>query len=79
MLEQCYRGLLCLVWVRKRNSSNIKNFCTNVHRPLYKGKVKVTAEIIQKGKNIATIKGALYNSENKIAATLMHTAFLFNI
>ena len=58
---------------------NSTNLTSLHHRPLYKGKVKVTAEIIQKGKNIATIKGALYNSENKIAATLMHTAFLFNI
>ncbi|MCH1558146.1 MAG: PaaI family thioesterase [Flavobacteriaceae bacterium] len=58
---------------------NSTNLTSLHHRPLYKGKVKVTAEIIQKGKNIATIKGALYNSENKIAATLMHTAFLFNV
>ena len=46
------------------------------HRPLLDGKVTVVAEIIQQGKNIATLKGEIYNSENKLATTLMHTVFL---
>ena len=46
------------------------------HRPLFKGEVLATAEIINKGKNIATIKGELYNSKGKITTTLMHTVVL---
>ena len=46
------------------------------HRPLLDGKVTVEAKIIQQGKNIATLKGEIYNSENKLATTLMHTVFL---
>ena len=46
------------------------------HRPLFLGEVIATAEIIKKGKNIATIKGELYNQEEKLATTLMHTVVL---
>ena len=44
---------------------------------LFQGKVTVVAETIQIGKNMATVKGEIYNSENKLATTLMHTVFLF--
>jgi len=46
------------------------------HRPLFKGKVITIAEIVKKGKNIATIKGEIYNSNGKLATTLMHTVIL---
>ena len=46
------------------------------HRPLGIGKVVATAKIIKDGKNIATLKGELYNSEGKLVATLIHTVFL---
>lgn len=46
------------------------------HRPIFLGEVIATAEIIKKGKNIATIKGELYNAEGKLATTLMHTVVL---
>jgi len=46
------------------------------HRPLFLGSVIATAEIIKKGKNIATVKGELFNSEGKIATTLIHSAIL---
>ena len=53
------------------------------HRPLFAGKVVASAKVISMGKNIATVKGMLYNSENKIATSLVHTMFLiktdFNI
>ena len=35
-------------------------------------------EKISKGKNIATIKGEIYNQSGKIAATLIHNAFLIS-
>ena len=56
------------------NSTNLNSLH---HRPLFQGKVTVVAETIQIGKNMATVKGEIYNSENKLATTLMHTVFLF--
>jgi len=55
------------------NSTNLHSLH---HRPLFEGKVVATASIINKGKNIATIKGELFNSDGKLAATLMHTVVL---
>jgi len=55
------------------NSTNLHSLH---HRPLFEGKVFATAVIIKKGKNIATIKGELFNSDGKLAATLMHTVVL---
>jgi uncharacterized protein (TIGR00369 family) len=46
------------------------------HRPLFEGEVIATAEIIKKGKKIATIKGEAYSKDGKIAATLIHTALI---
>jgi len=55
------------------NSTNLHSLH---HRPLYKGSVLATAHVIKKGKSIATVKGELYNSEGKLAATLLHTALI---
>jgi len=55
------------------NSTNLHSLH---HRPLFEGKVFAIATIIKKGKNIATIKGELFNSNGKLAATLMHTVVL---
>ena len=55
------------------NSTNLHSLH---HRPLFEGKVFATATIIKKGKNIATIKGELFNSDGKLAATPMHTVVL---
>ena len=55
------------------NSTNLHSIH---HRPLFEGEVTATAQVIKKGKNIATVKGELYNSEGEIAATLLHTAVI---
>jgi len=52
------------------------NLHSHHHRPLFSGKVIATAEVVTKGKNIATLKGKLYNSDDKLATTLMHTVVL---
>jgi len=46
------------------------------HRPLNQGKVKAKASLIKMGKRIATTKGEIYNGEQKLVATLMHTSYL---
>ena len=55
------------------NSTNLHSLH---HRPLHMGPVIATAQILKKGKSIATVKGELYNSEGKLAATLLHTAVI---
>ena len=55
---------------------NSINLHSHHHRPLGIGKVITTAELVKKGKNIATVKGEIYNQEGKLATTLMHTVFL---
>ncbi len=55
------------------NSTNLHSIH---HRPLFKGEVTATAQVIKKGKKIATVKGELYNSDGEIAATLLHTAVI---
>jgi len=55
------------------NSTNLHSMH---HRPLFKGSVTATATVIKKGRNIATIKGELFNDEGKLAATLLHTAVI---
>ena len=55
------------------NSTNLHSVH---HRPLFEGGVLATAQLIKKGKKIATIKGELFNSDGEIAATLLHTAVI---
>jgi uncharacterized protein (TIGR00369 family) len=55
------------------NSTNLHSLH---HRPLHMGPVIATAQIIKKGKSIATVKGELYNIQGKLAATLLHTAVI---
>ncbi len=46
------------------------------HRPMNQGKVKAKASIIKMGKRIATSKGEIYDGEQELIATLMHTSYL---
>jgi|TARA_B110000116_G_scaffold215688_1_gene192413 uncharacterized protein (TIGR00369 family) len=55
---------------------NSTNLHTMHHRPLFKGRVIATAETMKKGKNIATVKGELFNPDGKLVATLLHTAVI---
>ena len=54
------------------------NLHTIFHRPISIGNYLCKAKLISKGKNIATIKGEIYNRTGKIAATLIHNAFLIS-
>ena len=54
------------------------NLHTIFHRPISIGKYLCEATLISKGKNIATIRGEIYNQNDKIAATLIHNAFLIS-
>ncbi len=54
------------------------NLHTIFHRPIKVGTYLCKATLISKGKNIATVKGEIYNQNDKIAATLIHNAFLIS-
>ena len=43
------------------------------HIPVALGEVMIEVRIIKLGKKLATVEGKLFNSENKLAATLLHT------
>ena len=43
------------------------------HRPVPLGEATIEVKIIKLGKKLATVEGKLFNSENKLAATLLHT------
>ena len=55
------------------NSTNLHSIH---HRPIFEGEVIATAEIIKKGKTIATIKGEAFSNDGKLAATLIHSAVI---
>ena len=54
------------------------NLHSHHHRPLFKSTVTATAKLIKKGKTIATVQGSIFDKDEKLAATLMHTIFIFN-
>ena len=56
------------------NSTNLNSLH---HRPLFEGKVTVVAETIQRGKNMETVKGEMYNSEKKLETKLMNRDIWF--
>ena len=55
---------------------NSTNLHSHHHRPLFKGTVIAKAQLVKMGKTIATVKGEIYNSQGKLATTLMHTIYL---
>ena len=43
------------------------------HRPVAVGEAVIEVRIIKLGKKLATVEGRLFNADNKLAATLLHT------
>ena len=52
---------------------------TSFHRPVKLGKVIIETKIIKIGKNVVSIEGKLFNSENKIATSILHSAILTDL
>ena len=44
------------------------------HRPLTLGKAMMEVKVIKLGQKSATSEGRIFNQENKLVATLLHTA-----
>jgi uncharacterized protein (TIGR00369 family) len=43
------------------------------HRPVAVGEAVIKVRIIKLGQKLATVEGKLFNADNKLAATLLHT------
>ena len=43
------------------------------HRPVAVGEAVIEVRIIKLGQKLATVEGKLFNADNKLAATLLHT------
>ena len=43
------------------------------HRPVAVGEAVIEVKIIKLGQKLATVEGKLFNADNKLAATLLHT------
>ena len=43
------------------------------HRPVAVGEAMIEVKIIKLGQKLATVEGKLFNADNKLAATLLHT------
>ena len=52
---------------------------TSFHRPVKLGKVIIETKKIKIGKNVVSIEGKLFNSENKIATSILHSAILTDL
>ena len=48
------------------------------HRPLSLGKARMKTKIIKLGKRIVSVEGKIYTQKNKLAASMLHTAMLFD-
>ena len=48
------------------------------HRPLSLGKAFMKTKVIKLGKTIVSIEGKIYTKQNKLAASMLHTAMLFD-
>ena len=48
------------------------------HRPLSLGKSFIKTKVIKLGKTIVSIEGKIYTKQNKLAASMLHTAMLFD-
>ena len=48
------------------------------HRPLTLGRALMKTKIIKLGRTIASVEGKIYTPRNKLAASMLHTAMLFD-
>ena len=79
MMTSMLDDVTALLLIIKSNATiypSSTNLHSHHHRPLLKGKVKAKAYLIKQGRTIASLRGELYDSEGRLATTLMHTVFI---
>ena len=48
------------------------------HRPLSLGKAFMKTKVIKLGQTMTSVEGKIYTKQNKLAASMLHTAMLFD-
>ena len=79
MMTSMLDDVTALLLIIKSNATiypSSTNLHSHHHRPLLKVKVKAKAYLIKQGRTIASVRGELYDSEGRLATTLMHTVFI---
>ena len=77
MLDDC--TALCVLFSTKgKKFPNTTDFHTTFHRPLSHESVTIKSSILKIGKNIVSVEGKIFNGQNMLGASCLHTGFLFN-
>ena len=67
------------IYTKDKMLPNSTDIHISFHRALRNGLARVRTKIIKCGKQIVSVEGRIFTAEEKISATLLHTAVLTNL
>ena len=77
VLDDC--TALCVLFSTKgKRFPNSTDLHTTFHRPLLLEPAIIKTSILKIGKNIVSVEGKIFNENNMLAASCLHTGFLFD-
>ena len=77
VLDDC--TALCVLFSTKgKRFPNTMDFHTTFHRPLSLEPATIKSSILKIGKNIVSVEGKIFKEKNKLAASCLHTGYLFD-
>ena len=77
VLDDC-TALCVLFSTLGKRFPNSTDLHTTFHRPLLIEPTIIRTKILKLGKNIVSVEGKIFNQEEKIVASCLHTGFLFD-
>ena len=77
VLDDC-TALCVLFSTLGKRFPNSTDLHTTFHRPLLIEPTTIRTKILKMGKNIVSVEGKIFNQEEKIVASCLHTGFLFD-
>ena len=77
VLDDC-TALCVLFSTLGKRFPNSTDLHTTFHRPLLMEPTTIRTKILKMGKNIVSVEGKIFNQEEKIVASCLHTGFLFD-
>ena len=77
VLDDC-TALSVLFSTLGKRFPNSTDLHTTFHRPLLIEPTIIRTKILKIGKNIVSVEGKIFNQEEKIVASCLHTGFLFD-
>lgn len=77
VLDDC-TALSVLFSTLGKRFPNSTDLHTTFHRPLLIEPTTIRTKILKMGKNIVSVEGKIFNQEEKIVASCLHTGFLFD-